>query len=296
MIWACRQIIDMSTIHQRQAGNAHQASNPQEASATSGDLAFSVEPANDREREAQEIHATLQRCQGMIGAHEITSWRSQITVRKLSPRRPHVHDACPVHVQTLLYSIPVLRNLFHIAHSIGTDALERHLLLNLGADAVCGAGCHLWVNLLHHCPQVESHDGSHPIAGHVHRAHRLLHGQALEQNIGQDALWRLPLHATGVHPGSFMSCHPACTSQDPTHFFLHDQQQGCGQQMQVEGKACRALQYLQVCFALQSSQYVTCAAHHAGECHYADLCGLCGRHSLHWRLRLIPHWYGPAEL
>ena len=88
----------MPTIHQRQAGNAQQASNPQEASATSGDLAFSVEPANDREREAQEIHATLQRCQGMIGAHEITSWRSQITVRKLSPRRPAVRDACPVHV------------------------------------------------------------------------------------------------------------------------------------------------------------------------------------------------------
>lgn len=46
----------------------------------SGQLAFSVEPATDHEREARDIHDTLQQCQGMIGAHDITSWRSQLTV------------------------------------------------------------------------------------------------------------------------------------------------------------------------------------------------------------------------
>ena len=70
----------MSTIHQRQTGAAPHSQVPQETPCSSGQVAFSVEPSSAHEREAQEIHDTLQQCQGMIGAHEITSWRSQITV------------------------------------------------------------------------------------------------------------------------------------------------------------------------------------------------------------------------
>ncbi len=70
----------MSTVHQRQSGAAAHTEAPQEGPCTSSHVAFSVEPSSAHEREAQEIHDTLQQCQGMIGAHEITSWRSQLTV------------------------------------------------------------------------------------------------------------------------------------------------------------------------------------------------------------------------
>lgn len=70
----------MSTIHQRQTGAAAHSEVPQEGPCASSHVAFSVEPSSAHEREAQEIHDTLQQCQGMIGAHEITSWRSQLTV------------------------------------------------------------------------------------------------------------------------------------------------------------------------------------------------------------------------
>ena len=74
----------MSTVHQRQASHAAHADVSQEGPVTSGQVAFSVEPSTAHDREEQEIHETLQQCQGMIGAHEITPWRSQITVSALS--------------------------------------------------------------------------------------------------------------------------------------------------------------------------------------------------------------------
>lgn len=74
----------MSTIHQRQAGHAAHADVPQEGHVTSGQVAFNIEPSTAHDREEQEIHETLQQCQGMIGAHEITPWRSQITVSALN--------------------------------------------------------------------------------------------------------------------------------------------------------------------------------------------------------------------
>ena len=79
------KIASMSTIHQRQTGAAAHSEVPQEGPCTPGQVAFSVEPRSAHEREAQEIHDALQQCQGMIGAHEITSWRSQITVSALVP-------------------------------------------------------------------------------------------------------------------------------------------------------------------------------------------------------------------
>ena len=79
------KIASMSTIHQRQTGAAAHSEVPQEGPCTPGQVAFSVEPRSAHEREAQEIHDALQQCQGMIGAHDITSWRSQITVSALVP-------------------------------------------------------------------------------------------------------------------------------------------------------------------------------------------------------------------
>ena len=70
----------MSTIHHRGAAQSTQADPLKDVALTSGQVAFDVEPSTPREREAKEIHSILQQCQGIIGAHEITSWRSQITV------------------------------------------------------------------------------------------------------------------------------------------------------------------------------------------------------------------------
>ena len=73
----------MSTIHQRQAGGIGHDKVLPDGPCTSGQMTFSVEPSSAPEREAQEIHDALQQCQGMLGAHEVTPWRRQITVSRL---------------------------------------------------------------------------------------------------------------------------------------------------------------------------------------------------------------------
>ena len=75
----------MSTIHHRGAAQSSHADPPKDVTVTSGQVAFDVEPATPHEHEAREIHSILQQCQGIIGAHEITPWRSQITVSTSHP-------------------------------------------------------------------------------------------------------------------------------------------------------------------------------------------------------------------
>ena len=70
----------MSTIHHRGAAQSTQADPLKDFALFFFFLLLVVETSTPREREAKEIHSILQQCQGIIGAHEITSWRSQITV------------------------------------------------------------------------------------------------------------------------------------------------------------------------------------------------------------------------
>ena len=251
MIWACRQITDMPTIHQRQAGNAHQASNPQEASATSGDVAFSVEPASDCEREAQEIHATLQRCQGMIGAHEITSWRNQITVRKLSPHTPAVHDACLVHQplqpsscmlsphagytqHEILYSIPMLRNVFSSQDRSAQMPLSNICLCfwvqtrSVVLGAIYGAVFSIIVHKLNLTTGVIPSLGM-SIALIDFFTVKLWNGMLAKMNFGV-----FPF--TPQVSSLALSCHPACTSQDPTYALLQTSSTVVASSCRLRGK------------------------------------------------------------
>ena len=173
----------MSTIHHRGAAQGTHADPPKDVPNTPGQVAFDVEPATPHEREAKEIHSILQQCQGIIGAHEITSWRSQITVS--SSQSPDL--------------LPWMPNLSPGMYGKRTACMACPALMQLctSAGSMYRAGRNLWCCIFHHHTQAEPDNGRHPRLWHVYCTYRFLHCQTLEPHACKDEVWRAPIHAPG---------------------------------------------------------------------------------------------------